>query len=370
MCTAPSQILTHMLRLPDERQAAAVRLLAATRQTVNAMWVALWPRLDAFAHDADVSAHQAWKQLTALVAAPHANGSRQWRCEAETAGRILRSQAARKAAFEALRPVLTEGLIQPATEQSRARKDRRALLQTVQALRAQVGDEAEALGLRLHVAEQACNVYLEHDRFPADYFELQRVPVLEADLLTFAADDGPAQGQAYRLALARGRLRLPCPDDRGAWGWLAPVEIPLPGATRALLAKGVPAAPQLRAQVQPDQTEVAVLDLVFEVPAAGLPDLADCRRVLAFDGGVRKLLTVAVLNLDSQQVSRPLFFDTGGFDGRQARLRRQIDQLNAKQASSSARWSCAGRPTTAATGRWHIWPPTACSSWPGCTVAR
>jgi hypothetical protein len=41
MPRAPSQMLTHMLRLPDERQAAALRLLAATRQIVNAVLVAL-----------------------------------------------------------------------------------------------------------------------------------------------------------------------------------------------------------------------------------------------------------------------------------------------------------------------------------------
>jgi hypothetical protein len=40
-------------------------------------------------------------------------------------------------------------------------------------------------------------------------------------------------------------------------------------------------------------------------------------------------------HLDGQQVSRPLFFDTGGFDGRQARLRCQIDQLKAKQVTLS-----------------------------------
>ena len=32
----------------------------------------------------------------------------------------------------------------------------------------------------------------------------------------------------------------------------------------------------------------------------------------------------------SQQVGRPFFLDTGGFDGRQARTRRQIDQLQQK----------------------------------------
>jgi transposase len=74
-----------------------------------------------------------------------------------------------------------------------------------------------------------------------------------------------------------------------------------------------------------------VLDLIFEVPAPDLPDLSLCRRVLSFDWGVRKLLTATVLDVAGRQVSRPLFFDSGGFDGRQARLRRQIDELKAKQ---------------------------------------
>jgi putative transposase len=88
------------------------------------------------------------------------NGSRQWRCEAETAGRILRAQAARKAAFDLVRPILTEDLIQPATEKYPAKKDRRALLQSASDLRARAGNEADQLGLLLNVLEQACNFYL------------------------------------------------------------------------------------------------------------------------------------------------------------------------------------------------------------------
>jgi putative transposase len=48
--------------------------------------------------------------------------------------------------------------------------------------------------------------------------------------------------------------------------------------------------------------------------------------------GVRSLITVSVLEMSegdepSRQVSRPVFLDSGGLDGRQARLRREIDRL-------------------------------------------
>jgi len=58
-------------------------------------------------------------------------------------------------------------------------------------------------------------------------------------------------------------------------------------------------------------------------------------RVLGFDWGVHTLLTATVLQHNPAdpehplQLSRPLFLNTGGLDGHQARTRRQIDQLKA-----------------------------------------
>jgi hypothetical protein len=49
---------------------------------------------------------------------------------------------------------------------------------------------------------------------------------------------------------------------------------------------------------------------------------------------VRVLATASMVDLDGHQVGRPFFVDTGPFDGRQARLRRQIDRLTAKVARS------------------------------------
>jgi putative transposase len=58
---------------------------------------------------------------------------------------------------------------------------------------------------------------------------------------------------------------------------------------------------------------------------------------LGFDWGVRTLVTASVVDLEGNQVGRPFFLDTGPFDGRQARTRRQIDALKAKVAAVQAR---------------------------------
>jgi len=42
------QPLSYDLRLPDEAQAHALRLLDASREVVNAALLALWPQLDEF----------------------------------------------------------------------------------------------------------------------------------------------------------------------------------------------------------------------------------------------------------------------------------------------------------------------------------
>ncbi len=64
---------------------------------------------------------------------------------------------------------------------------------------------------------------------------------------------------------------------------------------------------------------------------------SSCPVLRGRDGGNTTLLpdvlvTASVVDLDGHQVGRPFFLDTGPFDGRQARTRRQIDQLKAKVA--------------------------------------
>jgi transposase len=56
------------------------------------------------------------------------------------------------------------------------------------------------------------------------------------------------------------------------------------------------------------------------------------QNILAFDWGVRRLLTFVILNREGEQVAPPTFVDIGSLAGKQARLRRQIDDLKAKKA--------------------------------------
>src|SRR5215472_7163840 len=192
------QPLSYDLRLPDAAQVDALRLLEASRSVVNALLVALWPRLDAFGGEQH---GPAWKQVLALSASPDPHGSRQFRCEAETAGRLLRAQASRKQVFGQVLPILSDGFIRPKTETRPAGKHRQAIKEAILALQQTRGEEDEtAFVTLLNVVEQACNYFLAHGAFPITYEEMQAVPVLSVGLLTYAGDDGGEKGQAYRLA--------------------------------------------------------------------------------------------------------------------------------------------------------------------------
>jgi transposase len=192
---------------------------------------------------------------------------------------------------------------------------------------------------------------LKTGAFPTTYEELQAIPVQQVGQLTFAGDDGMQAGQTYRALVwvaqscdrstrAEARqaslaLRMRAPDPVGSWVWGAwSAEIPLPAAVLAYLEQGAtPLAPTLREIVRPDGRRLAVLDLILDVPTRKVPPLAAERRVLGFDWGVRSLITASVVEKSPgkryPQVSRPVFLDTGGAGGRQARLRREIDRLKA-----------------------------------------
>jgi predicted Zn-ribbon and HTH transcriptional regulator len=96
------------------------------------------------------------------------------------------------------------------------------------------------------------------------------------------------------------------------------------------LAQGEPQAPTLREVRDADGGRCAVLDLPVAVEVVPLTPWDQVERVLGVDWGVHTLLTATALNVHGSQVGRPFFLDTGGFDGRQARTRRQIDRLKAR----------------------------------------
>jgi len=348
---AKTQTLSFPIRLPDAMQAEALRLLDASRLAINEILVDLWPQLDQFAGD---RSGPAWKHLEPYVLKRSGHGSRQERCEMEQAGRILRAQASRKQVFQSILPLLSEGLIRPAEKKRPASKDYRAIKEQVRALRTDLEDPDSFMAMT-NLVEQACNRYLQTDCFPTTYEDLQPVPVLSVGQLTFAGDDGMKLGQTYRARIevaqccdlathteqnrATLTLKLRTPDDQGEWAWGGWSEvISLPEVVFAYLWQGATTqAPTLREIRSDDGSRTAVLDVMLEVPAKPVSDLSQETRVLGWDWGVRSLITVSILEKPEgdepyQQVSRPVFLETGGIDGRQARLRREIDRLKACKA--------------------------------------
>jgi putative transposase len=347
---AKTQILSFPIRLPDAMQAAALRLLDASRSAINQIISELFSQLDLFAGD---RAGPAWKQIERHLLTRSGHGNRQERCEMEQAGRILRAQASRKQVFQTILPLLSEGLIRPAEEKRPARKDHAQIKEQIRALRTQMheaGEDVDTFMAMTNVIEQACNRYLQTGAFPTTYEELQPTPLLSVGHLTFAGDDGMKAGQTYRARLeiahfcdlqtrqehqhASIALRLRTPNSLGTWAWGAWSEaIPLPPTVFAYLWQGASTqAPTLREISSDGCQRVAVLDLMLEVPAKYVSPLEQERRVLGFDWGVRSLITISILETPEgdepyRQVSRPVFLDTGGIDGRQARLRREIDRL-------------------------------------------
>ena len=335
-----TQSLSYPIRLPDVVQADALRLLDVSREVINATVVALWDRLDEFGTR---ETRYAYKQIEEMTSSPLPHGHRQWRCEAEQAGRMLRGQAQRKKQFSLILPLLEQGMIQPKTEKKPAGKNRKAIKQAVASLREESSDGGSAVELQ-SLIEQSCNYYLKNGCFPERYEQMQEIPVLKVGILPYAGDDGGALGQAYRFRID---LEARCcyfafraPDQAGRWSptWTEPqMRLPLPDPVLERLKAGENLAPTLREIAEADGTRYAVLDLIIEVPVPELPEHVQIRRVLGWDWGVRTLVTATVVDLSGNRLSPPLFLDTGGFDGRQARTRRHIDRLKSKVAKLEAR---------------------------------
>lgn len=333
------QPLSYDIRLPDSAQAAALRLLDASRAVINAALTRLWPSLDAFMQE---HPGPAWKQVGELIGSPDPHGDRQWRCESETLGRLMRAQAKRKQIFLLIQPILSDGFIRPTSENRPAGKNRAVIKEAITALQTTLDEDETSFVTMQNVIEACCNFFLREGHFPDTYEDLQPIPLLTLGLLTYAGDDGGTKGQAYRLSFdleaCTATLRLRAPDQTGTWprDWhKRPITVPLPTCLTERLKAGVPMAPTLREVVKADGSRVAVLDMIVQVKKQELADWKSIERVLGFDWGVHGLVTAVVLQTNPadpehpQQISRPLFVNTGGLDGHQARTRRQIDELKA-----------------------------------------
>ena len=338
--TGLTQKLCYSLRLPDEAQTDALLLLKVSGEVMNTTITRLWDRLDEFG---ERQSKYAYKQVEEMIEPPAPHGHRQWRCEAEQVGRILRGQAERKKQFALVLPILSQGMIEPKTEKRRAGKNCKAIKQALADLR-EAGEDGGTIVELQSLIEQACNFYLINGCFPATYEEMQAVPVLKAGILPYAGDDGPTMGQSYRMSLdlehKEVTLAIRFPDEVGTWSrtWREKMmRLPLPEPLVARLKQGEALAPTLREVQEADGTRSAVLDFIVQVPVEAAQAWEDMQSVLGFDWGVRTLVTATVVDLNGHQMGRPFFLDTGAFDGRQARTRRQIDQLKAKIAKLEAK---------------------------------
>jgi putative transposase len=301
---------------------------------VNQALTMLWPHLDEFVSE---RAGPAWKQVGKYIGSPWPHGDRQWRCESEVVGRLLRQQAERKKAFELVAPILSDGFIRPKTENRPAGKNRPAIKEAISTLQKSLDEDETSCVALQNVVEQSCNYYFQHDRFPSAYEELQLVPLLKVGMLTYAGDDGREKGQAYRMAVdldaGVAQFRFRYPDEAGIWHWRkVDTSILLPDCLKERLRNGELMAPTLREERRADGERFAVLDFIIEIEKEALPDWQSVERVLGADWGIHSLLTATAVDETSSQVGRPFFLNTGGFDGRQARTRRQIDELKKKVA--------------------------------------
>lgn len=277
-----------------------------------------------------------------MTDAPVCYGDRLWRSHAEQAGRLLRSQAARKKQFALILPILEQGMLRPKSEQRPAGKHRQAIKVALAARREEESDGGKAVELQ-SLIEHSCNFSLKNGCFPSYYEEMQPIPVLAVGILPDAADDGGEQGQADRFRLdLEGHccsLSFRASSVQGVWakGWTEPQwYLPLPDPVVERLKNGACLAPTLREVQEPDGIRYGVLDLIVEVPVVPVADPQQVYRSVGVDWGVRTLVTAVVVDLSANRLSPPLFLDTGGFDGRQAHMRRHLDQRKKKVAKLEA----------------------------------
>jgi hypothetical protein len=312
--------------LPDAAQVAATDLLTFSLPYMQQVVDSLWPNLDAIGQ---IKGRHIWRPLEGQLPRPLDLPSRLWRCVLEGAGRTLRAQASRKRVFDLLLPLLKPEHFTQATDGTKlTREADDKLLKLAYQLQDELGDNQEKIGYLVNLIEHIAHFYAKNEHLPADYYELQTKPSLKVPQLILAADDGPVKGQVYRLSVEGRQLTLcfkyPTPD--GQWFWTPDMTLTLPEA----IDPTEPLAPILRLKEIKGGETIAVLDFITtDTTPQGVPTGDN---LLAFDWGVRRLLSFVVLNRAGEQLTPPTFVNIGGLAGKLARLRWQIDDLKTKKA--------------------------------------
>ena len=317
--------LSYPVRLPDELQDPARALLEFSLPPMQQVVEELWPRLEEIGR---IKGKHIWKGLEGWLVRPAGISSRVWRCMLEGVGRTLRAQADRKRVFDLLLPLLQEThfTTEPSPSKRGQRKEDK-LVEVAYQLRAELGDNQEKIGYLLNLIEQIARFYAKHERLPGDYDELQQKPTLKTAQLTLAADDGPLKGQVYQREVKEEHLSLRFKYPlNGQWSWTPWVTFALPDC----IDPTAPLAPTLRLKQIKGGETIAVVDFTVADPSPRTRPVGD--NILAFDWGVRRLLSFVILNRAGEQLTPPFFVDIGGLVGKLGRLRQQISYLKAKKA--------------------------------------
>lgn len=204
------QSLSYPLRLPDDIQADALRLLDTSREVINLTVTRLWDRLDEFARHAN---SYAYKQMEEMIAPPVLHGHRQWRCEAERAGRILRGQAERKQQFAFILSLLEQGMIIPKSENKRRGKNRKAIREALTQLRDAQTDGGNAVELQSLIESEEALPVLRREiarcwrKYQARNNDLAHVAATILLVLSTAFDCELIAGESLKSMKSAGRGR-------------------------------------------------------------------------------------------------------------------------------------------------------------------
>lgn len=245
--------------------------------------------------------------------------SRIRRCILDRVGRVLQSQAERKAAFEAIQTELPNHKIR--------RVHRRILKETLWSGEAYL-KAGDIDGLLDHL-----NAFYDvHGRYPQKYFEFQNCPEISKGVLPYANDDGQLLEYKWNGSEMVVELRVPDtlePQSFHDWSWQTHT-IQGYEALEQLLDAGDMRSPSF----EPTETKTGEkrFKLSFPVDVETEQCSSEPESVLAIDAGLRKDATCVVVDEDGQQISTPHFVQFNDRDGMQ-RLHQERAELNDKLAS-------------------------------------
>lgn len=306
-----AQMLAYPLVLRGEHEKLIASTLAFLRGRINYYLKIAYENklLELFDTDDDKKAYKILEPwLRPLQQKEDGLPSRIFRCMLEVIGRTLRALRDKKHIFDMLMSITSDP----------KRWNYRLLMAK------NIFVKAEYVK---NISQQTVKFVCQNKRLPASFYEMQKVPQIKKDFLTYAADDE----QAIQMRRKQGKLflamkvRKACPKNKGQyfWGWIE-FSVDMPD----FLAVHAYGAPDLRISCRNGHW-LPILDFKLAITRPALGPASD--RFVTVDWGVHKLLTLCVFDRQGQQVSRPMFLRCPPLQRKLLRLRKEIACLQAKR---------------------------------------